>query len=83
VELSRILDALYAKLARLANKPTDEKYTLEKEINDLETQIDEIVFDIYGLTDEEKRIVQDLTRHAKGVEADKQSARLNTSLDSC
>jgi len=37
--VSRALDENYTELARLANKPTDEKYTLEKQINDLETQI--------------------------------------------
>jgi hypothetical protein len=67
VELAKMLNVQYGKLAKLANKPTDEKYTLQKEIDELETKIDDIVFNMYGLTAEEQKIVLQCTKTTKNA----------------
>jgi len=46
-----------SKLTPLAN--TDhEKTALQRQINDTDRQIDQFVYELYGLTDEEIRIVE-------------------------
>lgn len=48
-----------ARVNELKNKQTDEKVRLEKEIQKLDNEIDEEVFRLYGITAEEKRIIED------------------------
>ena len=41
------------------NKQTDQKAQLEKEIQKLDNEIDEEVYKLYGITEEEKKIIED------------------------
>jgi len=47
------------KFLQLKDKKTDEKVRLEKEIEKLDSEIDEEVYKLYGITDEEKKIIED------------------------
>ena len=40
------------------NKQTDEKAQLEKEIQKIDNEIDEEVYKLYGITEEEKKIIE-------------------------
>jgi hypothetical protein len=44
---------------KIKDKQTDEKVRLEKEIQKLDDEIDEEVYKLYGITDEEKKIIED------------------------
>ena len=46
-------------LLAIKNKQTDQKAQLEKEIQRLDNEIDEEVYKLYGITDEEKKIIED------------------------
>lgn len=43
-------------------KQTDERAKLEKEISELDRKIDELVYDLYGLTAEERRVVEEAVK---------------------
>ena len=53
-----ILDLNY-RYSRLQDKQTDEKARLEKEIQKLDSEIDEEIYKLYGITDEEKKVIED------------------------
>jgi len=55
--LNRMLD-LQEKFIRMEGKQIDEKVKLEKEIAEIDVKIDQLVYDLYGLTDEERKIVE-------------------------
>jgi len=46
-----------SKLTPLANTE-HEKTALQRQINDTDRQIDQLVYELYGLTDEEGRLVE-------------------------
>lgn len=50
---------LNESIAPLQNKHTDEKAHLEKEIEQLDREIDEEVYKLYGITKEEKKVIED------------------------
>ncbi len=50
---------LYKKLEVINQKMTDERHSIEKEINYTEGVIDELVYDIYNITDDEKKVIED------------------------
>ena len=50
---------LNKRLAEIKDKITDEKVRLEKEIQNLDNEIDEEVYKLYGITEEEKKIIED------------------------
>ncbi len=50
---------LNKKLLEFKDKQTDQKAQLEKEIQKLYTEIDEEVYKLYGITEEEKKIIED------------------------
>lgn len=49
------------KLDLKNTEPERLKNTLEMQIEKTDKEIDKLVYDLYGLTDEEKKIVQGLT----------------------
>jgi type I restriction-modification system DNA methylase subunit len=57
VALGNKMSALCERLQHL-NKLTDEKSKLEKEKNKTNAEIDELVYETYGLTDAEKEIIE-------------------------
>ncbi len=50
--------SLNKRLNELGDKKTDERAKIEKEIKKTDAEIDEMVYKIYGITDEEKRIIE-------------------------
>ena len=46
------------RLSRMGNKETDEKARLEEKKNQINTEIDEIVYEIYGITKREQKIIE-------------------------
>jgi type I restriction-modification system DNA methylase subunit len=50
---------LYAKLNQLGNKKTDENNKISEEINKIDAQIDDLVYKIYGITEEEKKVIKE------------------------
>jgi predicted nucleic acid-binding Zn-ribbon protein len=57
--IERILE-LHKKLA--AAKTAHEKTVLQREIETTDRQIDQVVYELYGLTEEEIKIVEEATR---------------------
>lgn len=54
--------SLNKRLAELGDKQTDERIRREREIAETDRKIDELVYDLYGLTKEERRIVEELVK---------------------
>jgi len=49
---------LNEKLLKIGDKLTDERAGIEKEIKKIDGQIDELVYEIYGITEAEKKIIE-------------------------
>ncbi|MBU1197035.1 N-6 DNA methylase [Candidatus Micrarchaeota archaeon] len=61
-ELERLAEKMLSLNERLLDfegKSTDESARLEKEIADTDRKIDSLVYDLYGLTEEERKIVEE------------------------
>ena len=56
--VDRIL-SLNKRLNELGDKMTDERKVLEDEITKTDEQIDELIYKIYGISEDEKRIIED------------------------
>lgn len=54
---SRMLD-LNQRLAELQDKPTDEKREIEEEIQRVDKEIDALVYKLYGISEDEKKIIE-------------------------
>jgi hypothetical protein len=58
---------LNEELFKIGDKLTDERTILEAEIKIIDAEIDNIVYEIYGLTDAEKKIIEDSLREISGT----------------
>ncbi|MBU0756619.1 MAG: N-6 DNA methylase [Nanoarchaeota archaeon] len=59
IELVEKINLKSNELLELKHKQTDEKFQIEKEIHKLDSEIDQKVYKLYGLTKEEIKIVED------------------------
>lgn len=50
--------SLNERLNEIYFKKTDERYTIEEEIEKTDSKIDDLVYKIYEITDEEKKIIE-------------------------
>ena len=57
-KLSEKIISLNRRLAEIGDKRTDERAKLEGQISQMDTEIDEMVYKVYGLTDAEKKIIE-------------------------
>jgi hypothetical protein len=57
VALSEQMQKLNISLRKLTKYETDEKLQLEKEIKDTNEKIDNVVYELYELTEDEKKII--------------------------
>lgn len=60
-----IVDIMLSKCKQfnmIKNKQTDERAKLEKEISETDKKIDELVYDLYNLTQEERKIVEETVK---------------------
>jgi hypothetical protein len=51
--------SLHKRLNELGDKKTDERAKIEEEIKKTDAEIDELVYKLYGITEEEKRIIEE------------------------
>lgn len=51
--------SLNERLLEIGDKKTDERARLEEEIKRTDAEIDELVYELYGITDEERKIVEE------------------------
>lgn len=51
--------SLNKRLNELGDKMTVERQRIEEEINKTDAEIDELVYGLYGITDEEKKIIEE------------------------
>jgi hypothetical protein len=58
VSLVRRIAQLNKRVSELGDKKTDERARLEKEIERTDNEIDELVYRIYGITEEEKKVIE-------------------------
>jgi hypothetical protein len=58
VLVERIM-SLFENLNKLGDKTTDERTRIEDEIQKNDSEIDELVYKIYGITESEKKIIED------------------------
>ncbi|MBI2142968.1 hypothetical protein HYU20_01350 [Candidatus Woesearchaeota archaeon] len=64
-EIEKLVDkmlSLNKRLNELGDRNTDEKLRVQEEIRRTDAEIDELVYKLYGITDEEKRIIEDSLR---------------------
>ena len=59
IELVDKMLALNKRLNEIGDKKTDEKQRIEEEIKRTDAEIDELVYDLYGITEEEKKIIEE------------------------
>lgn len=62
IELVRNVLSKKKRFNEMGNKQTDEGHKLEIEISELDHKIDELVYDLYGLTEEERKIVEEAVK---------------------
>lgn len=51
--------SLNKRLNELGGKKTDERSRIEEEIKKTDAEVDELVYQIYGITAEEKKIIEE------------------------
>lgn len=51
--------SLNKRLAEMGEKKTDERTEIEREIQKIENEINELVYNLYGITKEEKKIIEE------------------------
>jgi len=51
--------SLNKKLQEIGDKSTMEKEKIQKEIKKTDNEIDELVYQLYGITEEEKKIIEE------------------------
>ena len=51
--------SLHKRLNEIGDKKTDERTKIEEEIKKTDAEIDELVYNIYGITEEEKKIIEE------------------------
>ena len=58
IEVANRMLSFNKRLDEIRGKRTDEYARIEEEIRKTDAEIDELVYDIYGLTNEEKKIIE-------------------------
>ena len=51
--------SLNKRLNEIGDKNTDEKLRIQEEIKRTDAEIDDVVYKLYGITEEEKKIIED------------------------
>ena len=59
IELVDKMLSLHKRLNELGDKKTDERTKIEEEIKKTDREIDELVYKLYGITEEEKKIIEE------------------------
>jgi len=59
VNLANKMESLNQRLSEIGDKKTDERAGLDEEMQKTDYAIDELVYEIYGLTDTEKKTIED------------------------
>jgi len=62
IEIIRLVEKmlqLNEKLLKIGDKLTDERARIDKEITNIDPQIDDLVYTIYGITEDEKEIIEE------------------------
>jgi len=62
INLSDKMLSLNKKLQEISDKNTLEKQKLQEEIKKTDNEIDELVYQLYGITEEEKKIIEESLR---------------------
>ena len=60
-EINKFVDEilrLNARLFSIGSKLTDEKATIERELTEIDAKLDSLVYDLYELTEVERKIVE-------------------------
>ena len=52
------IEELNKRLNEMGDKKTDERARIEEEIKKVDKEIDELVYKLYGITEEEKKIIE-------------------------
>ncbi|MFH1820930.1 MAG: hypothetical protein ABH852_00585, partial [Methanobacteriota archaeon] len=61
-ELERSVEkmlSLNKQLNEIGSKMTDQRRSIEEKIKQTDNEIDELVYKLYGITDEEKKIIEE------------------------
>jgi type I restriction-modification system DNA methylase subunit len=59
VELVKKMLSLSKRLNEIGDKKTDERQKIEEEIREIDIEIDELVYKLYGINEEEKKIIEE------------------------
>jgi vacuolar-type H+-ATPase subunit I/STV1 len=51
--------SLKTRLNEIGDKKTDERQRIEEEIKKTDQEIDELVYELYGITEEEKKVIDE------------------------
>jgi septal ring factor EnvC (AmiA/AmiB activator) len=58
-EMVKKIEVLNKRLNEMGDKKTDERARIEEEIKKTDKEIDELVYKLYDITEEEKKIIED------------------------
>lgn len=64
-ELEKLVEKMLSfnkHLNEIGDKKTDERYRIEEEIKKIDAEIDELVYKLYGITESEKKIIEESLR---------------------
>ena len=59
IKLTDKMLSLNKSLSEIGDKKTDERARIEEEIKKIDVEIDELVYKLYGITEEEKKIIEE------------------------
>ena len=59
IKLADKMLSLNKRLSEIGEKRTDERAKVEQEIKKTDSEIDELIYGIYGITETEKKIIED------------------------
>jgi hypothetical protein len=62
VELVKRIEGLNERLNEIGDKKTDERRKIEEDIEKTDADIDELVYKLYGITEEEKKIIEESSK---------------------
>lgn len=59
IKLVEKMLSLNKRLNEIGDKKTDARQRIEEEINKTDAEINELVYELYGITEEEKKIIEE------------------------
>lgn len=63
INLSEKIYSLTEQLQKLGDKKTEERIKIEKELQETDNAIDDLVYNLYDMTEEERKLIEKSTKN--------------------